>query len=65
MPHDRTALLFPVYREDSTAVAATIDTMCQELAAVNADKNFDVFILILAGVSRGEVMAEAPDDRGG
>ena len=45
MSHERTALLFPVYREDPTAVAATIDTMCRELAAVNAGKCFDVFIL--------------------
>ena len=45
MSHERTALLFPVYREDPTAVAATIDTMCQELAVATAGKYFDVFIL--------------------
>jgi membrane glycosyltransferase len=41
----QTALLFPVYREDAAAVAATIDTMCREIAAANAGDLFDVFIL--------------------
>lgn len=44
-PRTRTALLFPVYREDPTAVAITIDTMCRELMAANAGAMFDVFIL--------------------
>lgn len=41
----RTALLFPVYREEAAAVAATIEAMCQEIAAANARDRFDVFIL--------------------
>ena len=41
----RTALLFPVYREDATAVAATIDAMCREIMATDTDAVFDVFIL--------------------
>jgi membrane glycosyltransferase len=41
----RTALLFPVYREDATAVAATIETMCREIVTANAKDSFDVFIL--------------------
>ena len=45
LPQDRTALLFPVYREEPTAVAATIDTMCRELLAARAGALFDVFII--------------------
>jgi membrane glycosyltransferase len=41
----RTALLFPVYREDATAVAATVEAMCRDIAAANAADRFDVFIL--------------------
>jgi membrane glycosyltransferase len=41
----RCALLFPVYREDATAVAATVETMCRDIAAANAADRFDVFIL--------------------
>ena len=41
----RTALLFPVYREDAVAVAATVEAMCREIAAADAAKQFDVFIL--------------------
>jgi membrane glycosyltransferase len=41
----RTALLFPVYREDATAVAATVETMCREIVTANAKDSFDVFIL--------------------
>ncbi|HJZ31765.1 MAG TPA: glucans biosynthesis glucosyltransferase MdoH [Hyphomicrobiaceae bacterium] len=41
----RTALLFPVYREDAAAVAATIDAMCREIRAADAAGRFDVFIL--------------------
>ena len=45
LPPDRTALLFPVYREEPAAVAATIDTMCRELLAARAGALFDVFII--------------------
>jgi membrane glycosyltransferase len=45
VPRGRTALLFPVYREDARAVAATIDTMDREIAAAKAAELFDVFIL--------------------
>ncbi|HEU0060777.1 MAG TPA: glucans biosynthesis glucosyltransferase MdoH [Hyphomicrobiaceae bacterium] len=41
----RTALLFPVYREDAAAVAATVEAMCREIVAANAEDRFDIFIL--------------------
>jgi membrane glycosyltransferase len=41
----RTALLFPVYREDAAAVAATVETMCREIVAANVKDRFDIFIL--------------------
>ena len=41
----RTALLFPVYREDPSHVCVTIDAMCQDLASCSASASFDVFIL--------------------
>ncbi|HXF55107.1 MAG TPA: glucans biosynthesis glucosyltransferase MdoH, partial [Hyphomicrobiaceae bacterium] len=41
----RTALLFPVYREDPTAVAASIDAMTEDLARLGCASAFDVFIL--------------------
>jgi membrane glycosyltransferase len=44
-PNTRTALLFPVYREDAAEVAALIDTMCSDLSDVGAGNRFDVFIL--------------------
>jgi membrane glycosyltransferase len=43
--HARTALLFPVYREDASEVAALVDTVCRDLVAVGAGDSFDVFIL--------------------
>jgi membrane glycosyltransferase len=44
-PRERTALLFPIYREDASAVAANIETMAGELAAADAADAFHVFIL--------------------
>jgi membrane glycosyltransferase len=44
-PATRTALLFPVYREEATAVAAAIDTMAWEIRAADAAQAFDFFIL--------------------
>jgi membrane glycosyltransferase len=44
-PRGRTALLFPIYREDASAVAANIETMAAELAAAGAADAFHVFIL--------------------
>jgi membrane glycosyltransferase len=41
----RTALLFPVYREDAAAVAATVEAMCREIVAANVKDRFDIFIL--------------------
>jgi membrane glycosyltransferase len=41
----KTALLFPVYREEPSAVAASIEAMCQELVAAAAGDHFDIFIL--------------------
>lgn len=45
LPRERTALLFPVYREDANAVAANIETMAGELAAAGVANAFHVFIL--------------------
>lgn len=44
-PAGKTALLFPVYREEPGAVAASIEAMCQELEAAAAREHFDIFIL--------------------
>jgi membrane glycosyltransferase len=41
----RTALLFPVYREEAAEVAALVDTMCLDLGAARAGDRFDIFIL--------------------
>ena len=41
----RTALLFPVFREDASTVAATVDLMAREIAAASVADLFDVFIL--------------------
>ena len=43
--HQRTALLFPVYHEDSTRIAGTIEAMVLDLADVGRAEQFDVFIL--------------------
>ncbi len=43
--HTRTALLFPVYREDASEVAALVDTICRDLDRAEAGDRFDVFIL--------------------
>jgi membrane glycosyltransferase len=41
----RTALLFPVFREDASTLAATVDLMAREFAAAGVVDLFDVFIL--------------------
>jgi membrane glycosyltransferase len=41
----RTALLFPVYQEDTARIAATIECIARELVALGADKRFDIFVL--------------------
>jgi membrane glycosyltransferase len=41
----RTALLFPVYREDPRSVAATIDTMVRDIGEAGAEASFDIFVL--------------------
>lgn len=41
----RTALLFPVYREDPLGVAATIDTMVRDIGEAGAEASFDIFVL--------------------
>lgn len=41
----RTALLFPVYREEPEAVAAAIDAMVDDLVEAAATTRFDIFIL--------------------
>ena len=45
VPRARTALLVPVYTEDPSRIAATIDAMTEELDALGAARAFDVFIL--------------------
>ncbi|MFM9849403.1 MAG: glucans biosynthesis glucosyltransferase MdoH [Hyphomicrobiaceae bacterium] len=41
----RTALLFPVYREDPLGVAATIATMVRDIGEAGAEASFDIFVL--------------------
>ena len=41
----RTALLFPVYQEDTARIAATIECIARELVALGAEKRFDMFVL--------------------
>ena len=41
----RTALLFPVYREDMSTVAANVETMCEDLEKSEGSVDADVFIL--------------------
>jgi membrane glycosyltransferase len=41
----RTALLFPVYQEDTARIAATIECIARELVALGAEKRFDIFLL--------------------
>jgi len=45
LPRTRTALLFPVYREDPSKVAVAIEAMYGEVIAATANSLFDVFIL--------------------
>lgn len=44
-PGLKTALLVPVYNEDPTRIAGTIDAMTEELDKLGCAKSFDVFIL--------------------
>jgi membrane glycosyltransferase len=41
----RTALLFPVYREDAAELAARIEATCRDIGALQAGDQFDAFIL--------------------
>ena len=41
----RTALLFPVYQEDPSQIAGTIEAMAHELQALGYGDDFDIFIL--------------------
>jgi len=41
----RTALLFPIYNEDSRKVAEGIRTVLQSLRAIGCDRHFDIFML--------------------
>ena len=41
----RTALLFPVYREDSSGVSSLIAATCEDLISAGASNWFDVFVL--------------------
>ncbi len=43
--HQRTALLFPVYHEDTARIAGTIEAMALDLASIGRAEHFDVFIL--------------------
>jgi membrane glycosyltransferase len=44
-PDARTALLFPVYQEDTARIAATIESVARDLVALGAEKRFDIFVL--------------------
>ncbi len=44
-PRQRTALLCPVYHEDPARIAAAIEAMSDQLAALGAADGFDVFLL--------------------
>ena len=41
----RTALLFPVYHEEPTRIAGTIEAMADELQAAGRNELFDIFVL--------------------
>jgi membrane glycosyltransferase len=41
----RTALLFPVYHEDPARIAGAIEAMASELAALDRNQHFDIFVL--------------------
>lgn len=46
LPEDfRTAILFPIYNEDSRKVAEGIRTVLQSLRALGRDRHFDIFML--------------------
>lgn len=45
MPEGRTALLFPVYREDPTLIAGTIEAIAHDLERLGAADRFHVFVL--------------------
>jgi len=42
---ERTALLFPVYQEDTARIAATIEAIAEELTALGVAQAFSVFML--------------------
>jgi membrane glycosyltransferase len=44
-PGHRTALLFPVYQEDTARIAAAIEAIANELGRLGAADRFDVFVL--------------------
>ena len=44
-PGVRTALLVPVYNEDPSRIAGTIDAMTEELEKLGAARAFDIFVL--------------------
>jgi membrane glycosyltransferase len=45
VPTSRTALLVPVYNEDPSRIAGTIEAISEELDLLGAHKTFDIFIL--------------------
>jgi membrane glycosyltransferase len=45
LPSQPTALLFPVYNEDTARIAATIEAMATELSAGGDEGQFDFFVL--------------------
>ena len=44
-PHGRTALVMPVYHEDSEGIANTLARMAGELYDLDAHRRFDIFVL--------------------
>jgi membrane glycosyltransferase len=56
----RTALLFPVYQEDTALIAATIECIARELVVLGAERQFDIFVLSdsrLGGIKARELRA--------
>ncbi len=56
LPHARTALLMPLYHEDAAAAVGRMARMERSLAALGAERNFDLFVL---SDSRRDEVAEA------
>ena len=57
---NRTALLFPIYQEETARIAAAIESIARELTALGAKERFDIFVLSdsrLANIKARELRA--------